>query len=132
MHAMQTVVTDVCGVCHSVMRALNLATLRGGHSVQPLPNHFGLLLLLKAVPVNYNNTRGMQKTSMAYISPFAAKFVFVGLMLRWANVARISAAGLCRTRGGLIAAGEILASDLMSRRPFDERPFDYPRWPCAV
>jgi len=39
MHEMQTIVTDVCNVSQSVTR-LNSASLCGGHSVQPLPNHF--------------------------------------------------------------------------------------------
>jgi len=38
---MQTIVTDVHGVC--VCHAANSASLCGDHSVQPLPNHFGLL-----------------------------------------------------------------------------------------
>jgi len=42
MHEMQTIVTNVCGVCLSVTR-LNSASLFGGHLVQPLPNHFGFL-----------------------------------------------------------------------------------------
>jgi len=43
MHEMQTVVTDVHGVC-----------LCGGHSVQPLPNYFGHVLLTyyKICPCN--------------------------------------------------------------------------------
>jgi len=43
MHMMQTVVTDMRGVCQSVMR-LNSASLCGGQSVQSLPNYFGILL----------------------------------------------------------------------------------------
>jgi len=49
MHEMQTVFTDDRGVC------LSVCLLRGsarrhvqcirGHSMQPLPNHFGLLLI---------------------------------------------------------------------------------------
>jgi len=35
MHEMQTIVTDVHSVCLSIMQ---------GHSLQPLPNYFGLLL----------------------------------------------------------------------------------------
>jgi len=57
MHEMQTIVTDVSGVCPSVsMSRMHRMTLHGeadlrlcftvqGHSVQPLPNHFGLLFL---------------------------------------------------------------------------------------
>jgi len=41
MHEMQTIVTDVSSVCQSVW--LNSAALCGGHLVQPLPNHFGVL-----------------------------------------------------------------------------------------
>jgi len=45
MHEMQTMVTDVClSVCMSVCPSVSLAVTRG-HSVQPLPNDFGLLLL---------------------------------------------------------------------------------------
>jgi len=46
MHEMQTVVTDVSGVCPSVCLSrgrLNSASLCGGHPVQTLPNHFGFL-----------------------------------------------------------------------------------------
>jgi len=39
MHEMQTIVTDVCGVCLSVSLSVMWA-----HLVQPLPNYFGLLL----------------------------------------------------------------------------------------
>jgi len=38
MHEMQTIVTDVCSVC------LSRGSAR--HSVQPLPNHFGLLFIV--------------------------------------------------------------------------------------
>jgi len=55
MHEMQTIVTDVRGVSTvglsvslSVTR-LNSASLCGGHLVQPLPNHFGLLFGLLCV-----------------------------------------------------------------------------------
>jgi len=41
MHEMQTIVTDDRSVCQSVCHA---ALLCGGHSVQPLPNDFGLLV----------------------------------------------------------------------------------------
>jgi len=41
MHEMQPVVTDDRGVCQFVC---DTASLCGGHSVQPLPNDFGLLL----------------------------------------------------------------------------------------
>jgi len=50
MHEMQTIVTDVRGVCLSVRpsvcqsRAAQLGFTVRGHSVQPLPNDFGLLL----------------------------------------------------------------------------------------
>jgi len=47
MHDMQTIVTDVRGACLSVclsVTRLISALLCGRHSVQPLPNHFGLLL----------------------------------------------------------------------------------------
>jgi len=37
MHEMQTIVTDVCGVCQSVGMSCV------GQSVQPLPKYFGLL-----------------------------------------------------------------------------------------
>jgi len=52
MHDMQTIVTDLRGVCRSVSPSLYVCLSRGlalqcwGHSVQPLPNHFGLLLSL--------------------------------------------------------------------------------------
>jgi len=50
MHELQTVVTDVCCVCLSVGLSVSVSTCQsvshGGHSVQPLPNHFGLLLWL--------------------------------------------------------------------------------------
>jgi len=45
MHEMQTIVTNVYGVCQSVclsVTRLNSASLCGNHSVQPLTNHFGL------------------------------------------------------------------------------------------
>jgi len=56
MHEMQTIVTDVHGVCLSVClprmhritphgeAGLRLCSTVRGHSVQSLPNHFGLLL----------------------------------------------------------------------------------------
>jgi len=45
MHKMQTVVIDVRGVCLFVTR-LNSASLCGGHSMQPLQNHFGFLYIV--------------------------------------------------------------------------------------
>jgi len=54
MHKMQTIVTDDFSVCQSVSPSVSLpvchaaqqlASLCGGHSVQPVPNHFGLLLI---------------------------------------------------------------------------------------
>jgi len=45
MHEMQPIVTDDRGVCLSVCLSVSLSlsfTMRG-HSVQPLPNNFGLL-----------------------------------------------------------------------------------------
>jgi len=45
MHEMQTIVTDDCGVCQSVVR---------GHSVLPLPNHFGLLFAIITVTKIYS------------------------------------------------------------------------------
>jgi len=42
MHEMWTIVTDVRGVCLSV--CLSRGFLCRGHSMQPLPNYFGLLL----------------------------------------------------------------------------------------
>jgi len=42
MHEMQTVVTDVRGICPSVCHVAQLC----GAFVQPLPNYFGLLLCL--------------------------------------------------------------------------------------
>jgi len=44
MHEMETIVTDVCGVCLSVCSSVSLSVV-WGHLLQPLPNHFGLLLL---------------------------------------------------------------------------------------
>jgi len=41
MHEMQTIVTDVCGVCPSV--CLSRGSTVCGAFVQPLPNYFGLL-----------------------------------------------------------------------------------------
>jgi len=56
MHEMQTIVTDVRCVCPFVslfvslsVTQLSSASLFGGHLVQPLPNDFGLLLLLLLV-----------------------------------------------------------------------------------
>jgi len=57
MHEMQPIVTDLCIVCLSVwMSDCSSVCLShgrstrfhcvGGHSMWPLPNHFGLLLLL--------------------------------------------------------------------------------------
>jgi len=43
MHEMQTIVTDVCGVCLSCAAQLGFTVL--GHLVQPLPNDFGLLFV---------------------------------------------------------------------------------------
>jgi len=58
MHEMQYIVTDVRGVCQSVTASLSVSLSRGlagwrvqcvrGHSVQPLPNHFGLLSWIQA------------------------------------------------------------------------------------
>jgi len=48
-YEMHTIVTDLRHVCQSVclsVTRLNSASLCGGHSVQPLPNYFGLLLSL--------------------------------------------------------------------------------------
>jgi len=45
MHEMQTIVTDVLGVCQSVYLSLCLSVTQG-HLVQPLPNDVGLLLLI--------------------------------------------------------------------------------------
>jgi len=42
MHEMQTIVTDVRGVCLSV--SLSRGSTVCGALVQPLPNYFGLLL----------------------------------------------------------------------------------------
>jgi len=50
MHEMQTIVTDVLSVCQFVRQSVchggstSSASLCGGHSVQPLPNYFGLLV----------------------------------------------------------------------------------------
>jgi len=46
MHEMQTIVTDVCSVCQSVLScgSINMPSLCRFHSVQPLLNHFGLTL----------------------------------------------------------------------------------------
>jgi len=61
IHEMQTIVTDVCGVCPSVCLSqihrmtpyseadLKLGFTVRGHSVQPLPNHFGHLFTLTAI-----------------------------------------------------------------------------------
>jgi len=46
MHEMQTIITDVRSVCQSVCHAAQLGFTVWGHSVQPLPNHFGLLFYL--------------------------------------------------------------------------------------
>jgi len=49
MHEMQTIVIDVCCVSLSVCPSrgsVNSASLCGGHTVQPLPNYFGLLLVI--------------------------------------------------------------------------------------
>jgi len=57
MHEMQTIVTDVCGVSHSLSVSLfihpsvGLSLVQhvqcvGGHLVQPLLNYFGLLFLV--------------------------------------------------------------------------------------
>jgi len=47
MHEMQTIVTDVRGVCPSVCLSRGGAcSVCGGHSVQALPNCFGILLYL--------------------------------------------------------------------------------------
>jgi len=50
MHQMHTTVTDGCSVCLSdclsVTWALNTASLHESRSVQPLPNHFGLLFYM--------------------------------------------------------------------------------------
>jgi len=47
MHEMQTIVTDVRGVCQTSSVSLSVTWLNSrrvrGHSVQLLPNHFGLL-----------------------------------------------------------------------------------------
>jgi len=43
MHEMQTTVADVRGVCPSVCLSRGACSVYGGHSVQPLPNFFGLL-----------------------------------------------------------------------------------------
>jgi len=49
MHEMQTVVTDVRGVCQSVslsvtrLNSAARAVVTQDHSMQPLPNYFGLL-----------------------------------------------------------------------------------------
>jgi len=40
MREMQTIVTDVCGVCLSVMQLVSVS-----HSLQPLPNYFGFLFI---------------------------------------------------------------------------------------
>jgi len=49
MREMQTIVSDVRGVCLSVCPSVSLSVTRG-HSVQPFPNDFGLLLeLLKRI-----------------------------------------------------------------------------------
>jgi len=54
MHEMQTIVTDVHGVCLSVSlsvchaASLLSASLCGGHLVQPLPNHFGFLFCMSS------------------------------------------------------------------------------------
>jgi len=53
MHEMQTIVTDVRGVCQSVCPSVSLsvchsansASLCGGHSVQLLSSDLGLLLI---------------------------------------------------------------------------------------
>jgi len=46
MHEMQTILIPMCAVSVSLsVTRLKSASLCGGHSVQPLPNHFGLLLL---------------------------------------------------------------------------------------
>jgi len=48
MHEMQTIVTNVCGVCPSVTRATQQhVQCVHGHSMQPLPNHFGLLIVFQ-------------------------------------------------------------------------------------
>jgi len=53
MHEMQSVVTDDRGVCQFVCHT---ASLCGGHSMQPLLNHFGLLLVFEA-NVSFNMPR---------------------------------------------------------------------------
>jgi len=56
MHEMQTIVTDVCGVCPSVCISRGSAWLRSAcHLVQPLSNHFGLLFFsITALDVECN------------------------------------------------------------------------------
>jgi len=46
MYEMQTIITDVHGVCLSVCHAVQRGFTVRGHSVQYLPIHFDLLLLL--------------------------------------------------------------------------------------
>jgi len=52
MHEMQTIITDVRGVCQSVRQSVCLSRraaglhCAGGYSVQPLLNNFGFLLVL--------------------------------------------------------------------------------------
>jgi len=69
MHQMQTIVTDVCGVCPSVrlhVNPLNSASLCEGHSVQSLPNHFGLL----------SKPYRLYKSRLSQIKVLAVKLVF--------------------------------------------------------
>jgi len=68
LHEMQTIVTDVRGVCQSVRQPVShggstsSASLCGGHSVQPLPNYFGLLFKLpnKSLTVLMRKARYLQ------------------------------------------------------------------------
>jgi len=58
MHEMQTIVTDECGVCPSVCHVAQLVFTVRGHSVQPLPNHFGLVMCFSLLFVFFDELFG--------------------------------------------------------------------------
>jgi len=83
MHEMQTIVTDVRGVCLPVCHAANSASLCGGHSVQPLPNHYSLLFFW-AHPVQASTTvfRSLHGLAPPYLSDYLYRLVDIPLRRR--------------------------------------------------